>query len=115
MSEHPRLEQIQTRLDAATPGPWFASRFASRYYIGAGEDQSDPDVEIAKTSFKPDAELIAAAPTDLAAMLGAVKAVLAIVDLPPDLTTTSPKGDKRFYIERHRVWAAINEALKGKQ
>ena len=71
------LEPIQNRLNEVTPGPWFANR----YYIGAGEDPSDPDAEIAKASFKPDAQFIAAAPTDQARLLAAVQAVTGIAEI----------------------------------
>ncbi|WP_324644189.1 hypothetical protein [Pseudarthrobacter sp. LT1] len=68
------LDDIRARLQAATPGPWFAVR----YYVGAGWDQSDPHTEVAKASFKQDAELIAHAPTDVSRLVAAVEAVEAL-------------------------------------
>lgn len=75
MSDIPALLQpLKDRLAAATPGPWFAIR----YYVGAGSDQTDPHTEVAKASFKPDAELIAAAPTDQAKLIAAIEAVVSL-------------------------------------
>jgi hypothetical protein len=109
-----RLTGIEARLDAITPGPWFANR----YYVGAGEDPTDPDAEIAKASFKPDAEFIAAAPTDMTALLGAVKAVLAIhkptrwVSVDPGCVTCRENGIPIPW--PCPTVTAINAALEGK-
>lgn len=69
-----RLEEIRGRWTAATPGPWFAVR----YYVGAGEDQGDPDAEIATAGSKTDAAAIAHAPADIAALTAAVEGALAL-------------------------------------
>lgn len=73
------LEPIQARLDAATPGPWKAEP----YVFGVLEDgrirvTSSSDSGIYNTAedvLPADAVFIAAAPTDTARLLAAVKAV----------------------------------------
>lgn len=70
------LDGIRGRLAAATPGPWFSSR----YYVGAGDDPTDPDIELAVASLKADAAFIAAAPTDVARLVAAVDHVLTLAD-----------------------------------
>lgn len=89
------LQPMKDRLTAATPGPWFAVRF----YVGAGSDQTDPHTEIAKASFKPDAEFIAAAPTDQAKLIAAIEAVVSLA------VDDAPAG--------HHYLAALTQALGG--
>lgn len=98
------LEPIQNRLNAITPGPWFASR----YYVGAGADQSDPDAEVAKASSKIDAAFIASAPTDQARLLAAVQAVLSICDNDEGEVVTQADG---AHVPIYLILAAIESAL----
>lgn len=65
------LAGIKTLEEAANDGPWFAVR----YYIGSGEDHSDPDAEIATAGSKADAAFIAAARTDVPRLVAALEAV----------------------------------------
>lgn len=64
------LAPIKEREETANEGPWFANR----YYIGAGEDHSDPDTEIGKAGTKADAAFIAAARTDVPRLVAALEA-----------------------------------------
>jgi hypothetical protein len=109
-----RLTGIEARLNAATPGQWFANR----YYVGAGEDPTDPDAEIAKASFKPDAEFIAAAPTDMAALLNAVNAALelhrSVQVFFPDYVDGYYECDQCMEAYPCPTVTAINAALEGK-
>ena len=127
------LEPIQERLNAATPGPWQwspeedvwgdcgpnletvergpvysdGSQGASVTVIGSwGHDANGISVE------DHDAVFIAAAPTDTARLLAAVKAVLEVSE-EPDVTLRHPKGDKTFYVEAHRIRSAVKAALRG--
>lgn len=70
-----RLEDIAARLEAATPGPW---RVYGANYIDAG-----PNTNLIANGSVPalgDAELIAHAPADLAALLAVVREVAALAD-----------------------------------
>lgn len=67
------LDDIRARAEAASEGPWFAVR----YYVGSGQDQGDPDAEVATTGHKPDAQFIANSRQDIPRLLAALDAVLA--------------------------------------
>lgn len=98
------LDGIRGRLTAATPGPWFSSR----YYVGAGDDPTDPDIELAVASLKDDATFIAAAPTDVARLVSAVEAVLGLTEATKH--THRLGGLPIVFVEDVR--AAIEAALK---
>lgn len=79
------LEPIQERLDATTPGPWgrvddLYHRFDQVHRIGSESTGSDIAFLIRRDQpqDKADAAFIAAAPTDTARLLAAVKAVVAL-------------------------------------
>jgi len=83
MSENPRLNEIQARLDAATPGPWAVDEL--------GDVETVPEFDlhrfdimpdtIARTELrKEDGAFIAAAPVDVARLTRAVEAVLELAD-----------------------------------
>jgi len=48
---------------------------------------------------------------DVPRLVAAVEAALSIADTP-NVITHHPKGDKTFYVEAHRIHAAITAALK---
>lgn len=84
-----RLDEIEARLAAATPGPWRADQcgggeesFSGSWVCPGGHangvwsNPAERDVLRDETSLSsPDAELIAHAPEDIAALLAVVKAV----------------------------------------
>ncbi|KRE79963.1 hypothetical protein [Arthrobacter sp. Soil763] len=73
------LDTIQARLDAATPGPWWTPSMVTPAEVYSGTGSGD-DLCVAEEMKKPDADLIANAPTDLAKLLNAVKAVRELAD-----------------------------------
>lgn len=86
----PDAASIRARLDAATPGPWKWTNEPRQWLMAA--DGSQPVLACATLLHPegPNAELIAHAPTDLAALLGAVEAVLALV---PHFNVTIDHGN----------------------
>ena len=109
------LDGIKGRLAAATPGPWFASRF----WVGAGEDHSDPDTEVAKAAFLSDASFIAAAPVDVARLTRAVEAALDACDIVIDNRDghkpPGPPHPSREQVTAVRIRAVIENALNPKE
>jgi hypothetical protein len=87
------LEEIKARAEAANEGPWFAVR----YYVGSGEDQGDPDAEIATTGYKPDAEFIAHARTEVPKLVTALARILSETEQQP--------------VAHERIFQIIAEAL----
>ena len=81
------LDRIQALLDAATPGPWLIREPRTAAYPDAIYAEHEP-YNIVSSGYEgdggveevPDADLIAAAPQALAAMVGALRAVLALCD-----------------------------------
>ena len=69
-----RLDEIQARLDAATPGPWVAMNSGVIAIVTASEHQL-----ITRGSLPPDADFIAHAPDDLAWLLERVARLEATV------------------------------------
>jgi hypothetical protein len=120
-----RLTGIEARLDAATPGPWVTEPVEQGMFADIESRVSgmrgyillshvDGEAGQAKT---PDAVFIAAAPTDMAALLGAVKAVL---ELHRPVQVFFPDYVEGYYeceqcMEAHPcpTVAAITTALEG--
>lgn len=80
---------MKSRLEAATPGPWFQGRDSNRWE-NATEVYSEREVSATSrdictsVALPEDAELIAHAPTDTARLLAAVKAVVALHECDVD-------------------------------
>jgi hypothetical protein len=110
-----RLDEIEGRLNAATDGPWTARQ---DFIDGGvpdcsktlnGGERGDYIGTIAlRYDGAADAEFIAAAPTDMAALLGALRATLAECDATDTETDEALQGDLV-----NRIRTAINEALEG--
>jgi hypothetical protein len=75
MSDKPDIEGIKARLAAATPGPWALVDFPVMFprVQSIAEDKTS----ICETWEWADARFIAAAPTDIAALLAEVDRLLA--------------------------------------
>lgn len=70
------LDAIEARLDAATPGPWgvlLAERIDGTSVWRIGSNATGEDVAAVRSGQPADADLIAHAPTDLAALVAEVK------------------------------------------
>jgi len=115
------LQPLKDRLAAATPGPW--------EWIGPNLERCSPgygdvlEVEVECGSYcyggsprmnisAGNKALLENAPTDQAKLIAAIEAVLAVSETP-DIITRHPKGDKTFYVEAHRIRAALTQALGG--
>ena len=84
---------IRQRLEAATPRPWHAYNEGIGWEIHEGDDHTPECVEIndefRETFRRRDAEFIANAPTDIAALLAFIDAALALHH-PCDCGGSSP-------------------------
>lgn len=104
MSDRPNIDEIRARLSAATPGPWVRRKYAGdidtvrqAQWVGCPEADHD-DCAIAQTVHNialvrlghspdraiPDAEFIAHAPEDIAALLAYIEALEAQVEAHED-------------------------------
>jgi hypothetical protein len=102
-----RLSEIEGRLRAATPGPWWTPSYIAPAEVFAGTGLAD-DTCVAEGMYKHDAEFIANAPTDIAALLGAVKEVRELANY---LDTLAP-GDQHY---AKLIRAAIGKHVEGKK
>lgn len=99
-----RLDEIEARLSAATPGPWaIGTNEKNCLIIGSRQTQGwvcvgDPD---AAPEAQDDAALIAHAPEDLSALVAVVKAVRRVAE------DAALPGIHRATIER-RLRAALS-------
>lgn len=78
-----RLAEIEARLSAATPGPWEwvpSAVYAASHVLGGAGEQGFPVLRTAASGWAipADAELIAHAPADLAALVAVVREVAAL-------------------------------------
>jgi hypothetical protein len=107
------LEPIQNRLNAATPGPWHLDRdepgdvasvvaYASNDGVTIGTYVADTVEE------DGDAAFIAAAPTDQARLLAAIRAVVAEIADTDLETNEAQQGDLA-----DRILVAVEAALEG--
>jgi hypothetical protein len=121
-----RLTGIEARLHAATPGPWVSEPVEQGMFADIESRVSgmrgyillshvDGEAGQAKTA---DAEFIANAPTDITALLDAVRAVLAIhkpgrwASVDPGCVTCRENGNPLAW--PCPTVKAINAALEGK-
>jgi len=82
----PDLDAIKARLAAATPGPW-ETRFLHRVWMRAREEPGNLMFGTGPTQDWADCDLMAHAPTDLAALVAEVERLhQAIRDLLPYAT-----------------------------
>lgn len=112
------LDQIRARLQAATPGPWEARELAYSTCVGVVGDYrnlarlGDPLNQEAWRN----AVFIAAAPTDILALLNAVDAALAacdrVIDNADGHKPPGPPNPTREQATAVRIRAAITAALE---
>lgn len=71
-----RLDEIEARLDAATTGPWSVSSIErGDLFIETPESRDAGEYPAAEVRTRSDAELIASAPEDLAALVAFARQV----------------------------------------
>lgn len=121
MSAVDRLDEIETRANAATAGPWLIHEM-SRVYVGPGKPGSlsaivhtsgeDPGVLTphAAHRVRRDAEFIAAARQDVPALVNALRDVLALTD-PALLTVGRAEWVEGYTGACSDIRAAIEGAL----
>ena len=130
MSAADRLDQIEARANAATEGPWTPDEYTEVDPDGFYELSRviAPDLDgddwcaigVVHTGIlRPDADFIAAARTDVPALVAALRAVLEVVDkrgkqareaLPPSLAARAIPS-YQFNVHASDVIRAIEEAL----
>lgn len=92
------LDAIEQRLDRATPGPWEAGE-THHYHEGTYHERyTEVEPNIAAGLTPADADLIAHAPTDLAALVAEVRALRAVADAARDLIDCDPDTAKLDYL-----------------
>ena len=115
------LDPIKARLAAATPGPWTSdsdgwveSDHSGQYVVSAdaaADRESDPDLVT-----MPDADraLIENAPTDLAKLVAALEAAIAVVDEVIEVYAEEPGliHTDVALADLRKIKAQITEALK---
>ena len=92
------LDEIEARLDAATPGPWRRGDYSSEPVL-SGIWSDNGLVLVARTCFAPasdtNADLIANAPTDMRAMLDEVTRLRGLeLDRDENLTRLQALGQE---------------------
>ena len=117
-----RLDQIEARIEAATPGPWevFEGTALNGNSTRGICQEGDDETAIFEDRYigAADAEFIAHAPTDLAATSRALRAVLAALDdYPLPSRLADPTGAAVSALEglESIIRTAITTALEGNQ
>ena len=109
MLKEAQVQEIETRLKAATPGPW-QTRFILRMFKSARED-STLHIETDQAQDWPDSDLIAHAPEDLAALLAEVTLARRVVEAAERLTQgtqmVDPHGVKVVFEDLRRMVDAL--------
>lgn len=113
MTAPDRLAEIEARIAAATPGSW---EWVKSTYEGAsqvlGGDRPVLRTASGASPFSGDAELIAHAPADLAALVAVVKAVKAVADrIEPHADNLAARGDIETSVPLHNAVKSIRAAL----
>lgn len=114
------LDAIEARIAAATPGPWTATyEDADRWTSITGEGYSIdgdlwvvcPEVATCEGELGPDADLIAHAPEDLAALVAEVRATTADLAVAVEVARERGEEIERLRAERRRSLAETHALL----
>ena len=103
MTERPDIAAIRARLANATPGPWESREHKKQWHVTSVETEEHVALISHWTNDvdEADADLIANAPTDLAALIEEVERLRGLLREVSAATYHSDEGTSGYYLPPH--------------